>query len=113
MYGAAKIRSWYAKPQSSSSQRLNAVNVCVIANDVVAEELLVEDAERREQPDRLEAELVELGDARVAVAVLGRDRLAVAEELERLTSCRGCRGSSRASRRPWRSGRTSGSRPRG
>ena len=51
--------------------------------DVVAEQLLVEDAERREQPDRLEPELVELGDAGVAVAVLGRDRLAVAEELDR------------------------------
>ena len=104
MYGAAKIRSWYAKPQSSSSQRLNAVNVCVIANDVVAEQLLVEDAERREQPDRLEPELVELGDAGVAVAVLGRDRLALAEELVAAASRRGCRGSSRASRRPWRSG---------
>ncbi len=51
---------------------------------VLAEQLLVEDAERREQPDRLEAELFELGDARVAVAVLGRDRLALAQELARL-----------------------------
>ena len=51
---------------------------------VVAEQLFVEDAERGEQPDRLEAELVELGDAGVAVAVLGRDRLALAQELVRL-----------------------------
>ena len=47
-------------------------------------QLLVEDAERREQPHAFEAELVELGDTRVAVAVLGRDRLAFAQELVRL-----------------------------
>ena len=48
------------------------------------EQLLVEDAERREQPDRFEAVLVELREAGVAVAVLGRDRLPLDEELERL-----------------------------
>ena len=50
---------------------------------VVDEQLLVEHAERREQPDRLETELVEHADARVAVAVLGPDRLALGEHLER------------------------------
>ena len=48
--------------------------------DVVLEQFLVEHAERREQPHGFEAELVEPGDAGVAIAVLGRDRLALDQE---------------------------------
>ena len=51
---------------------------------IVDEQLFVEHAEGREQPDRLETELVEHRDARVAVAVLGPDGLALGEHLDRV-----------------------------
>ena len=50
---------------------------------VVLQELLVEHAEGREQPDGLEPELVHAGQAGLGLPVLGADRLPLAEELQR------------------------------
>ena len=82
------MRSWYAKPQSSSSHRLNAVNRSVTASGSCVSSVLVDHAERREQPDLVEAVDVEGGDAGVAVAVLGTDAVAGLEQLERVVVVR-------------------------
>ena len=50
---------------------------------IVDERLLVEHTERREQPDLVDALLVHRLEARVVVAVLGADRLALAQVLHR------------------------------
>ena len=69
------MRSWYEKPQSSSSQRLNARQRGHRRRDVVAQRLLDAARERREHEHRLEALLVHHREARVAVLVLGPQRL--------------------------------------
>ena len=71
---------------------------------VVLERLLVEHAEGGEEPDLGQPLRVHGGEAGVAVAVLGPDRLGCPHELVHRDGRRGCPGSSRPARRPARSG---------
>ena len=83
MYGAAKIRFWYSVPQSSTSQRLKARNMRMTPPGSCFKQVLVDHAQRREEPDLLDPLRVHDLEAGVAIPVLGTDRLGRAEELER------------------------------
>ena len=68
------MRSWYEKPQSSSSHRLNARSVATVAGMSSRSACSMPHRERREQQDAFEALLVHHREPRVAVLVLGAQR---------------------------------------
>ncbi len=70
-----RCRSWYAKPQSSSSHRLNARSVAMVAGMSSRSACSMPHASVGNSSDGVEALLVHHREARVAVAVLGAQRL--------------------------------------
>jgi hypothetical protein len=73
--GTPKIRPSAPKPQSSSSQRLNAVIAAKLASASPRIACSTGDGEGREQQDRLDPLLVHHREARVAVLVFAAHRL--------------------------------------